>query len=303
MKGFLMGNADVVPGVSGGTVAILMGVYEQLILSIRRFDIQLIRYCIQLKWRSAAQHVHLPFLSSLLLGILSGIFCMAMLTDLLLEQTTSRQFTYAVFSGLVLASTRVILKMIKTQTGRSAIQAVFFGLIGIAIVLYAKELRLGETENVVPTHLQLFIYAAIAICAMILPGISGSMILLIFGVYPFIVDLPGKLFHQAEAGDALLQLSIFALGAVCGLICFSRLLRWLLTQQRNQTLSILTGIMFGSLTILWPFQDLQGHALPVTFSVQSFLLVMTVLGSSVLMLGLAHCSASQTRLPKKNESG
>ena len=299
-----MGNADVVPGVSGGTVAILLGIYEQLILSIRRFDIQFIRHCIQLEWRLAARHIHLPFLASLLIGILSGIFCMAMMTDLLLEQQTSRQFTYAVFSGLVLASTRVILKMIKTTTGRNFIQAVFFGLIGIAMVLYAKELRLVETAPVVPTHLQLFVYAAIAICAMILPGISGAMILLIFGVYPFIIDLPGKLFHRAEAGDALLQLGIFALGAVYGLIFFSRLLRWLLTHQRNPTLSILTGIMFGSLAILWPFQDLQGHPLPVTFSTQSVLLVMTALGSSVLMLGLSRWSASpDLSAPKKNESG
>jgi len=169
--------------------------------------------------------------------------------------------------------------------------------------LYAKELRLGETEDIVPTYLQLFIYAAIAICAMILPGISGSMILLIFGVYPFIVNLPGRLFYRTETGDAVFQISIFTLGAVCGLICFSRLLRWLLTHQRNQTLSILTGIMFGSLVILWPFQDLQGNTIPVTFSFQSFLLVMTVLGSSVLMLGLAHCSASPTGPPKKNEPG
>jgi len=295
MKGFLMGNADVVPGVSGGTVALLLGVYEQLIISIQHVDLKLWRHLYRGQWRLAAQHIHLPFLVSLLVGIVSGVICMSMLADLLLKQQTSRQFTVAVFCGMVLASCWVIVRMLHLKTVTSRIQSVLGCCVGMAITLYAKHLLNVESAGWVPNYLQLFICAAIAICAMILPGISGAMILLILGVYDHIIALPGKLLYGIETGNTLIQLVIFVGGAGCGLFGFSRVLRWLLTHQRHPTLSILLGIMLGSLAILWPLQDLQGNLLPVTFSLHCLWLLSTIGLSATVMLLLAHCSVGQEK--------
>jgi putative membrane protein len=288
-----MGNADVVPGVSGGTVALLLGIYDHLIDSIGKFDSQFCRLLVKRNWRQAAEHVHLRFILSLLLGIFGGIICMGTLSHWLLEHQQSRQFTLAAFSGMVLASCFVIGKQIQILNYRDSVRAILLGLIGIAItVLVGAAFKQAPSQVTDPTYLQLFCFAAIAICAMILPGISGALILMILGVYEHLVTLPLKLINGIDLGETAKQLIIFACGAACGLIVFSRVLRFLLTKYRHGTLSLLVGIMLGSLSVLWPFQDINKQPLPIALDVHSALLIITIAFSTSLVLWLVKLSSS-----------
>ena len=288
-----MGNADVVPGVSGGTVALLLGIYDHLIHSIGKFDSEFCGLLVKRNWRQAAKHVHLRFILSLLLGICGGIICMGTLSHWLLERQQSRQFTLAAFSGMVLASCFVIGNQIQIRDHRDRVQAILLGLIGIAItVLAGSAFAQDPTQLTDPTYFQLFCFAAIAICAMILPGISGALILVILGVYEHLVALPEKLVKGIELGETSKQLIIFACGATCGLMVFSRVLRHLLTKYRHGTLSLLVGIMLGSLSILWPFQDINKQPLPIALDIHSALLIITVAVSTGLVLWLVKLSNS-----------
>ena len=288
-----MGNADVVPGVSGGTVALLLGIYDHLVHSIGKFDSELCSLLVNRNWRQAAEHVHLRFILSLLLGICCGILCMGTLSHWLLEHQQSRQFTFAAFSGMVLASCFVIGNQIQIRSRRDSVQALVLGLIGIAItVLAGSEFKQDPSQLTDPTYFQLFCFAAIAICAMILPGISGAMILMILGVYEHLVALPKNLIKGIELGETAKQLIIFACGAALGLLTFSRVLRHLLTKYRHGTLSLLVGIMLGSLSVLWPFQDINNQPLPIALDVHSALLIITIAFSTSLVLRLVKLSNS-----------
>jgi len=292
LKGFLMGNADVVPGVSGGTVALLLGIYDHLIHSIGNFDAQFCRLVVKRNWRQAAEHVDLRFILSLLLGIGGGILCMGTLAHWLLEHQQSRQFTLAAFSGMVLASCFVIGKQIQILNYRDSIQVILLGLIGIVITVSVGVAVKQASQLTDPTYFQLFCFAAIAICAMILPGISGALILMILGVYEHLVTLPQNLINGIDLEDTSKQLIVFICGAACGLIVFSRVLRHLLTKYRHGTLSLLVGIMLGSLSVLWPFQDIDKQPLPVALDVHTALIIFTVAFSTWLVLWLLKLSNS-----------
>ncbi|MBT4692365.1 MAG: DUF368 domain-containing protein [Planctomycetaceae bacterium] len=293
LKGFLMGNADVVPGVSGGTVALLLGIYDHLVRSIGKFDSEFCRLLVKRNWRQATEHVHLRFILSLLLGIFGGILCMGTLSHWLLESQQSRQFTLAAFSGMVLASCFVIGNQIQIRNHCDRGRSILLALIGITIAVSAGLAFADDpTQLTEPTYFQLFCFAAIAICAMILPGISGALILMILGVYEHLVALPEKLIKGIELGETVTQLIIFACGAACGLIVFSRVLRHLLTKYRHGTLSLLVGIMLGSLCILWPFQDINKQPLPIALDVHSALLIITIAFSTGLVLWLVKLSNS-----------
>ena len=292
LKGFLMGNADVVPGVSGGTVALLLGIYDHLIHSIGNFDAQFCRLVVKRNWRQAAEHVDLRFILSLLLGIGGGILCMGTLAHWLLEHQQSRQFTLAAFSGMVLASCFVIGKQIQILNYRDSVQVILLGLIGIVITVLVGVAVKQASQLTDPTYFQLFCFAAIAICAMILPGISGAMILMILDVHKHLLALQEKLIKGIELGETAKQLMIFACGAACGLIVFSRVLRHLLAKYRHGTLSLLVGIMLGSLSVLWPFQDIDKQPLPVALDVHTALIIFTVAFSTWLVLWLVKLSNS-----------
>lgn len=293
LKGFLMGNADVVPGVSGGTVALLLGIYDHLIDSIRNFDSKFCSLLVKGSWRQAAAHVHLRFILSLLLGIFGGILCMGTLSHWLLGHQQPRQFTLAVFSGMILASCLVIGKQIQILNFRDSLQTIFLALIGITITsLVGSAFAQAPSQLTNPSYIQLFCFAAIAICAMILPGISGALILMIFGVYEHLIALPEKLIKGIELGETAKQLIIFACGAACGLIIFSRVLRHLLTKYRLGTLSLLVGIMLGSLSILWPFQNINKQPLPIALDTHSALLIITIVFSMSIVLWLIKLSNS-----------
>ena len=246
-----MGVADVVPGVSGGTIALVMGIYDQLITTITRVDMKLLTLLRQRQFSNAAHHLNLLFILSLGPGILTGILFMSLLATSLLDGETSSQFTFAIFFGMITASAYLVLGMIEAKSTKSKIVAFTLIILGLVVALAINQLQAGEITKATPSRLFIFISAAIAISAMILPGISGSMILMILGIYHHIVKLPKNLFEANERAPAIIELGIFACGALVGLILFSRVLKWLLTHYRHQLLATLTGVMLGALPVLF----------------------------------------------------
>ena len=238
LRGVLMGAADIVPGVSGGTMAFITGIYDTLLSSIRSFDIALVKLLLRRDIGAAWTHVNGAFLSALLLGIATSVFSLARVLSWVLVNYPVP--LWAFFFGLILASAGVLLKQVE-QWNASRISALVGGIaiaVGIALAP-AIGLDVGLPA--------IFFSGFLAICAMILPGISGSFILVLLGMY-------GTVLVAIKSFD-IGFLVIFALGAGSGLLIFSRLLYWLLQRFHQATMALLTGFLFGSLAIVWPWKE------------------------------------------------
>lgn len=255
-RGVLMGAADVIPGVSGGTVALIVGIYERLIQAISHFDATFLAHVRRRRWRAAAEHIDLRFLICLGVGVVMGVVALGSLVNKLLHpgsdsQSLARPLTLASFFGMIAASSVLIARLIRIQHSRELVGYVLLGAIGAACAYFLTAI---PTAPVDPSYPYVFVCAMIAICAMILPGISGALILLILGVYVHLTDY----LHEIRAGhissEAILTVIVFGSGCAIGLLSFSKLLRWLLTRHKNPTLALLCGLMVGALNKIWPFQ-------------------------------------------------
>lgn len=241
--GLSMGTADVVPGVSGGTIALLYGIYDELLYSIKIVTGQALRLILKRKIKEALNLVPFGFLLPLLLGILGAIFGLAAIVTYLLD--THPVYVWSLFFGLVISSANVISRRIhKWSAGRY----VCLGL-GIITAYILVGLPAAQAQA---SGLSMAITGAVAICAMILPGISGSLIMVIMGQYENVLD--------AVQTFSVNLLAPFAIGAVTGLALFSRVLTWLLREHHSYTLAFLVGVILGSLRRVWPWQtELAGH--------------------------------------------
>ncbi len=252
LRGLFMGGADIVPGVSGGTVALIVGIYERLVTAISHFDFRLLDHLRHRRWQAAAGHLDARFLGSLAAGIASGFLLMTLLMSRLLGDPVSRSLTMAAFFGLILGSAIMVSLMIRVASVR---EGLFCLLIGLAGAGFAFGLGMLPEQTQTPSYAYIFLCASIAICAMILPGISGAMILLILGVYEHLAAIPGNLLRGREVTEGLLTIVVFGAGAAISLVLFSRLLRWLLKHYHQVTMALLCGFMIGALPQLWPFQQ------------------------------------------------
>ncbi len=250
--GFFMGAADVVPGVSGGTVALILGIYERLVTAISHVDLQLFVLLRKGRWQEAARHIDLRFLSALVAGIGTGFLVMTVLMNRLLTDPVSRSMTLAAFFGLILGSAIMVSLTIRIVSRRHLVICLLIGTAGAGFAFWLTTL-VNVPQR--PTYGYVFLCASVAICAMILPGISGAMILLIMGVYEYLTEIPGNLLHGRQVTEGLLTVVVFLSGAGISLILFSRLLRWLLRHYHSGTMALLCGFMFGALPKLWPFQQ------------------------------------------------
>lgn len=247
LRGLLMGGADIVPGVSGGTVALILGIYERLVTAISRFDLVLLRHVRDGEWWLAARHMDLRFLLGLGCGIAAGIMGLASLLHYLLENQL--QYTFAAFFGLILASSLLVGQMVQTW---SAASATFLA----AGTLFAYWLvGLPFLASPPQGNAYVFVCGVIGICAMILPGISGAFILLVLGKYADITGLLRNVLHGQFTWDNLVTIAVFCCGCVVGLLSFSKTLRWLLARHESQTMAALCGFMLGSLRKIWPFKQ------------------------------------------------
>ena len=251
--GFLMGVADVIPGVSGGTVALMLGIYRRLVTAISHFDLKLWSYVKRKQWRAALAHVDFLFLVSLGIGILLGIVTLGGLMNELLSNSFSRPYALSALFGLIAASAVFVAKLVSRSAPTHRRLLLPAGILGALFAAWLTQLT-TVSSNPEPPYVYVFLCGAIAICAMILPGISGAYLLLILGLYGHITgivrDLP---FGQVTAVD-LMTLAVFATGCAVGLVSFSKLLRWLLQNYQNITMSVPCGFMVGALSKVWPFQ-------------------------------------------------
>ncbi len=231
-----MGSADVVPGVSGGSMAFILGIYGQLLEAIAGFDLQLLRLLGQGRWGDAAARVHLGFLVPLLAGLLGSVLLLVRpITWLYAEHPV---FLFSFFFGLIIGS--IVLIARHAHWGAS-------GLVAMAVGAAAALVFVTRVPVTMPHDpFTLFWSGAVAIMAMILPGISGSFLLLVLGQYLHVME--------AVKGLDLATLVPFALGCAVGLLAFVRLLRWLLERWHGQTVALLVGVMAGSLWKIWPFR-------------------------------------------------
>ncbi|MEZ5175821.1 MAG: DUF368 domain-containing protein [Acidimicrobiia bacterium] len=246
LRGFAMGAADIVPGVSGGTIALVLGIYERLVASIRAGSTALGRILAgDVKgFRHWITRVEWGFLVPLGVGILAAVVSLAhLLTTLLAEAPVAMA---SLFAGLVIGSMLIAWTMLREPAAREVWVAIAVG----AVVFVALGVRTGTTEETVdqltdPALWAYFGSGAIAICAMILPGISGSFILVLLGMYGAVLD--------AVTDFDIVALGTFILGAVVGLGVFSQVLDRALTHHHDVVLAALVGLMAGSLRVLWPW--------------------------------------------------
>ncbi len=245
-RGVLMGGADVIPGVSGGTVALILGIYERLIVAISHLDPTFVSLVAQRKISDASKRIDLRFIVPLGVGILVGVAALGSVMHTLLEDY--RQYTMAAFFGMIGASCYLIAKLVERWRSQE------IGLL-IAGVAFAVWLVNQPAFADPPDALwYIFLCGAVAICAMILPGISGAFILLILGKYHEITGIIKEVLKLKLTLDSIALVITFVCGCLVGLISFAKFLRWLLANHASQTMAVLCGFMIGSLCKIWPFQ-------------------------------------------------
>ena len=239
LKGMAMGAADVVPGASGGTIAFISGIYEELLNSISSFNLSLFSVLKNEGFKKVWKMVNGRFLLALFIGICISVLSLAKLIENLLENHPILIWSF--FFGLVLASIIYIAKQIKIWNIKCYLYLIF----GLIFAYYITTLNPVLTQNSSPWFL--FLAGMIAICAMILPGISGSFILVLLGAYKPILN--------AINTKDFFSIIIFMAGAILGLLTFSRVLKWLFSKYKNYTLALLIGFITGSLNKIWPWKE------------------------------------------------
>lgn len=239
LKGIAMGAANVIPGVSGGTIALITGIFERLINAIKSFNLKALKLLFRGDWKGFAKHIDLWFLIAVFAGIAIAIITLARLLGYLFENYPIQ--VWAFFFGLILASVWFVSKQ---ATKWNAFTIIFF-VVGVAIAI---GISLMEPQKESDSLIYLFISGMVAACSMILPGLSGSFVLLIMGNYQLVMI------------DAVNDLNIkillpVVIGAGIGLLVFSYILSWVFKKYRNQTIALLAGFILGSLKILWPWKE------------------------------------------------
>ena len=244
LKGFLMGTADLIPGVSGGTIALLVGIYEHLVDCIAattsRSNLKLIQNA---RFGMYFRAIDATFLVTILLGLFSAIFGLARLIQYLLYEYPIAVDSF--FFGLMIATVIVVAGKVSHWRLGNLIAVT----LGTGLGLW---LNFGTPSVGGDSYLWYFVSGVLAICAMILPGISGSFILILLGMYTRVLHLVVDLDFA--------HLSVFSLGALLGLLSFSRLLSWLFARFENLVLALLTGFILGAMVRLWPWKELANDA-------------------------------------------
>ena len=251
VKGACMGAADVIPGVSGGTIAFIMGIYDKFVASLAAINAEAVKLFFTGKFKEFWRHINGGFLLSLVVGIGVSVISLATVMQTLLSDFPIQ--TWAFFFGLIVASSIFILRGISGWSLREILFLIGGILLGVTIC------TLSPTQT--PDALWfIFLSGAIAICAMILPGISGSFILLILGKYQYILGAVSDLVAGQNVVGNLLIIGVFAIGAVVGILGFSKFLHWILSRWHKQTLIILAGFIIGSLVKIWPWNNPEAIA-------------------------------------------
>ncbi|MFT4993272.1 MAG: putative membrane protein [Paraglaciecola sp.] len=288
-KGVLMGAADAIPGVSGGTIAFITGIYEELIYSLKQCGPAAIKVLFRQGFGPMWQYVNGTFLFTLLLGILFSILTISRVVLYWLDIYPVMLWSF--FFGLILAAIWSLVRHVDEWKGST----IGFFIFGTVAAYFITTISPGQIQ---PTGLFVFLSGMVAICAMILPGISGSFILLLLGMYTHILTAVKDL--------EFATLGLFAMGCVVGLLSFSRVLNWMFSSHRALTLALLGGFMLGSLNKVWPWKHtleftlnrhgkemplVQENILPATFETLSaqpaylwYSIILMVVGAGIVLL-------------------
>lgn len=291
LKGVAMGASDVVPGVSGGTIAFITGIYERLLSAIKSFNFANLKLFFTGKFKQFWANIDGNFLVCLFAGIAVSFLSLAKLITYLIEYHPVQIWSF--FFGLIIASTIFVARGVKWDW-KTLLSFLVFTILSFFITSPGNEpIQLGSE----PVYWYIFLCGAIAICAMILPGISGSFILVLLGQYSFIL--------QSLVNFNLLVIITFACGAIIGIVSFSHILTWLFKHYEMMTLSALTGFMLGSLNKIWPWKNtletyvdqhgktlplVQENILPGTIDTQFILAVSLIVLGVALVLGIEYIS-------------
>ena len=291
-----MGAADVVPGVSGGTMALIFGIYPRLINAIKSFDTYWIKGIVKFDLEVTLHRPHFTFLIPLFVGILAAILFFTRIVPLPVLIRTHPEIIYGLFFGLILGSVLVLMK----ETGSWTFKEFRFVIAGIAIGYLIFNMVPVQTPD---ASWFIFISGVVAISAMLLPGISGSFILLMLKKYAYIFNAVGH-FNFAV-------IIPFALGMITGLVLFSRVLSWLLKTWYQETLSTIIGLLVASLWVIWPFQEriyeiIRGQErllesspyIPQQINADLSMSIAMIISGLVLVLILNHYSAAKS-LPEE----
>ena len=242
LKGMAMGGANVIPGVSGGTIAFITGIYDELIKSLKSFDLKAINLLLKLKLKEFATHINLQFLVVLMLGVLISLVTFGKAIKYVIDLGEMQErLVWAFFFGLIVASVYYVGKQIKEWD----VSVIISGLLGLALAVALAFIKPVEEND---TFFYLMICGVVAMSSMLLPGLSGSFVLILMGNY--------RLIMLEAIPDRNLKIIIaVGIGAVIGFIILSRIISYLLAKHESKTISGLTGFILGSLAIIWPWKE------------------------------------------------
>jgi putative membrane protein len=244
LRGFAMGIADIIPGISGGSIALILGIYSKLVENISNIKLSLIKSILLRDWETFQQKIDITFLIRIFMGILLAVLVMARVMSYLLSQYPT--YTWSFFFGLILFSTGLLF----FQTKLHYLKKFPLFIIGIIIAVVVVKLK---PVNMSDSMMGLFFSGMFASVAMILPGISGSLILLILGKYEIVINAV----KNPLVMDSLLLIIPFSIGVASGLISFSKVLNWALARFEASIIVLLTGFMAGSLVKVWPWREIE----------------------------------------------
>ena len=262
VKGFAMGAANVIPGVSGGTIALVTGIYEELINSLKSFDKTAVQLCLKRDFAGVLKHINFKFLLFIGLGVSSSIFTLAKIFEYLLEVHPTK--IWAFFFGLILASVYYVGKSVEKWDKKT----ISFFVLGSIIALSIAFVNPAPTPN--GNYFFVFFCGIIGISGMLLPGLSGSYILMLLGNYKLLmvdsINALSSAIKSSLSGDfsylnntlqveSLIHFLLFLLGSLFGMISFSQVIAWIFNKYKNCTIALLTGFVFGSLAIIWPWKN------------------------------------------------
>lgn len=246
LKGFAMGAANVIPGVSGGTIAFITGIYERLIEAVKSFDLEALKLVCGFRFVEFAEKVDFRFLAALGLGIAVSFLTLARVLDWAFK--FHETLVWAFFFGLIAVSIPAVGKMVRTWTPGAIVMLV----LGCGMAL-SLAFMTPASESAHPVYLMLC--GVVAMCSMTIPGLSGSFVLLLMGNYKLVMIDSFTALSSGQFGESLKILVPVGIGAVLGMVVLARLLSWLFKNHHDMAVALITGFVAGSLLIIWPWKD------------------------------------------------
>ena len=294
LQGIIIGIANIIPGISGSTLAVILGIYEKIINIITKFDIQLLKLIRDFNFQGVKKHISLNFLISISIGIISSYMLMANLLEYLFEHFA--KYTWSYFFGIIGISSWYVSKYVKKWN----LSEYLLGIIGfmISLAIFLANPHMGENQNL----FFVFLCGSIGVLGMLIPGLSGSYLLVLLGNYELLMSKILIIFNPRniqnylsgnnieEFRNYLLIFIVFLLGHVFSILLFSRSIKWLISKHRSKTFATLTGFIIGSLLWIWPWKHPELNILktPDFNNINDVFSFLLILLGFITIIGIEH---------------